>query len=169
MRRRNVVARVLGAALAAVTAIGCSVEEQRPSMTGPSEFALSISMVASPDQLPRDGNSQSVVRVLVRNEAARPVVGQRLAVTANVGTVLQAEVVTADDGSASFAFVAPAATDAAGLNSAVLSITPIGGTTRTNFSRTLNIPLTGTTGVTSGTVPTASFTFGRRLPPSSTR
>lgn len=155
MRTRNVAARVIAGALAAATTFGCSLEEQRPSMTGPSEFALSVSLVASPDQLPRDGSSQAIVTATVRNEAGRPVSGQRLAVTANVGRVSQTEIATGEDGSATFAFVAP--DSSIGLQSAAVQVVPIGGTTRTSLGRTLNIPLISTAGVTSVTAPTADF------------
>jgi PKD repeat protein len=162
MQRRNVAALVVAASLAAGTGIGCSVEEPSPSMTGPSEFATSIALAASPDQLPRDGSSQSMVTATVRNEAGRPVSGQRLAVSTNVGTVSQSEVVTGEDGRATFAFVAPGA--GVGFSSAAISVTPIGGTTRTSFARTLNIPLTGRSGVTSAREPIALFTFSPTAP-----
>jgi PKD repeat protein len=163
-RKRKVAAVVLAAGLAAGIGVGCSVDEPRPTMTGPSEFALSIGMLASPDQLPRDGSSESVVTVTVRNESGQAVAGQRLAVTANVGSLSATEVVTGENGQASFTFVAPTTSASGGVNNASLSITPIGGTTRTNFPRTLVIPLTGTSGVTSATVPTASFTFAPSAP-----
>lgn len=164
MRRRSVVPLLMAVLVAASAGAGCSVEEPTPSFTGPSEFALSISLVAAPDQLPRDGSSESVITVTVRNEAGRPVSGQRLAVASNVGTVSESEIVTGEDGQAAFAFIAPTASASAGLNSAVLQVTPIGGNTRTTLGRTLNIPLVSAAGVTSSTVPTASFTFSPSAP-----
>lgn len=160
--RRHTRSLGLAAIVAVGAGAGCSVEEPSPSLTGPSEFGLSLSLVAAPDQLPRDGSSQSVVTVTVRNEAGRPVTGQRLAVSANVGTVSQTEVVTGENGSATFAFQAPAST--VGANSASVQVTPIGGTARTATARTLVIPLTGGSGVTSVTAPTADFTFSPSAP-----
>jgi len=162
MRRRNVAAFLVAVAPLVGTAIGCSVDEPRPTMTGPSEYALSIALAASPDQLPRDGSSQAVVTATVRNEAGRPVSGQRLAISANVGAVSQSEVVTGEDGHATFAFVAPGA--GVGFSNAAISVTPIGGTTRTSFARTLSIPLTGTSGATSVSEPIALFTLSPTAP-----
>lgn len=162
MRRRDAVAVLAAGVLAVTTAAGCSVEDPRPTMTGPSEFAISVVLVATPDQLPRDGQSQAVVTATVRNEAGRPVPGQMLAISSNVGTVSQTEVITGDDGRATFAYVAPTAN--VGFNSASISVTPIGGTTRTSFARTLTIALTSGSGVTSVTAPTASFTFAPAAP-----
>lgn len=146
------------AALAALSGIlaGCSLEEpSAPTFTGPSEFALSVALSATPDQLPRDGSSQSIVTVVVRNDAGRPVSGQRLAVTSNVGTVSQTEVETGEDGRATFAFVAPEAGTAG--NTAVVRVVPLGENFQDQVSRTVTIALTGRSGVTSATAPTADF------------
>jgi len=164
MRRRPLVPLLLAALVAAGAGAGCSVEEPRLAVTGPSEYALSIALAAAPDQLPRDGASQSVITVTVRNESGRPVPGQPLSITSNVGRVSQSEIVTGDDGRATFAFVAPTSSASAGLNNAVLQVTPIGSTSRTAFSRTLTIPLVSSAGVTSATVPTASFTSSPSAP-----
>ncbi len=123
---------------------------------------MSVTLTASPDQLPRDGRSQSIVTVLVRNDAGRPVSGQRLGVTSDVGTVSQTEVITGEDGRATFAFVAPAA---ASSNTAVVRAVPVGENFQNNqVGRTVTIALTGTSGVTSATAPTASFTFSPSAP-----
>lgn len=148
--------KVLSAIIAGGAIVACSVEQSSaPAFTGPSEFALSVTLTATPDQLPRDGSSQSVVTVIVRDEAGRPVSGQRLAVTSNVGTVSQTEVVTGDDGRATFAFVAPGASN--GSNTAVVRAVPAGENFQNQVARTVTIALTGTSGVTSTTAPTADF------------
>lgn len=140
---------VLAAALAAT---GCSVENGGAlPVTGPSEFGLSVTLVATPDQLPRDGSSQSVITVTVRDAANRPVSGQRLRVSADVGTVSQSEVETGGDGRAVFAFVAPG--QGIGTNAAVVRVVPISQDSQNAVVRTLTIGLGGT----STTAPTADF------------
>ena len=138
---------------------GCSVEEpSAPAVTGPSEFALSVTLSATPDQLPRDGSSQSVVTVTVRDASGRPREGQRLRVSADVGTVSQSEVETGGDGRAVFAFVAPG--QGTGTNAAVVRVVPISQDSQNAVVRTLTIGLGGT----SVTAPTASFAFSPAAP-----
>src|SRR3990167_513120 len=105
---RGFIGALISAALSGALA-GCSLEEQpAPAFTGPSEFALSVTLSASPDQLPRDGSSQSVITVTVRDASGQPVVGQRLSVASSVGAVSERDIVTGNEGRATFAFVAPA-------------------------------------------------------------
>jgi len=154
---RRLVGVLVAVTVAASLAAGCSLEgSPTPALTGPSEYGLSITIAASPEQLPRDGSSQAVVTVTVRDEAGRPVAGRRLGVSANIGSVSESEIVTSGGGQASFAFVAPEAST--GSNEAVLRIVPIDGNAQNAVGRTLSIALTGTAGVTSTTAPTASFT-----------
>src|SRR5262245_9542623 len=95
--------RIVGLA-ACLLATACTLENgAAPPVSGPSEFALSVVLSASPDQLPRDGTSQSVITVTVRDVSGRPVVGQRLSVGASMGTVSATGVVTGTDGRATFA------------------------------------------------------------------
>lgn len=163
LSRARTTASFLFAVIGCAAASGCSVEDSSaPAFTGPSEFALSVTLTATPDQLPRDGSSRSIVTVLVRNDEGRPVSGQRMAVSSNVGTVSQTEVVTGEDGRATFAFVAPATSS--GSNSAVVRAVPLGDNFQNQVGRTVTIALTGTSGVTSTTAPTAAFTFAPAAP-----
>jgi len=58
---------------------GCTLDSQRrPDFSGPSELGLSLSVTATPDVLPQDGASQSVIRVVAMDAAERPVVGLAL-------------------------------------------------------------------------------------------
>jgi PKD repeat protein len=159
MRARAAVAVVA----AAIGAGGCTLEEaSAPAMTAPSEFGLSVTLTASPAELPRDGGSQSVVSVLVRDDRGRPVTNQRLSVSTNVGRVLETSVTTNAEGRASFTFVAPDASVSD--NRATIFVTPLGTDAASAIPRPINIGLTGTNGVASFTAPTAAFTFSPEAP-----
>ncbi|MBI3048245.1 MAG: PKD domain-containing protein [Acidobacteria bacterium] len=151
---------VLVAITLGMSGAACSLDEANadPPLIGPSEFALSVTLSASPSQLPRDGSSQSVVTVTVRDASGRPVEGQRLSVSADIGTVSQTEVITGSDGRATFAFVAP--DPSTGNNAATIRVVPIGGDGREAVVRTLAISLGGT----STTAPIASFTVSPSAP-----
>lgn len=161
LRMRHFVGFFITAAI--VAGAGCSVENQAtPRLSGPSEFGLSITMTASPEQLPRDGSSQSLVTVTVRDEAGRPVSGQRLSVASNVGRVSQSEITTNSEGRSTFTFVAPDASVSG--NTALINVVPLGANFENAMPRTLTISLTGRAGVTSTTLPTPSFTFSPAAP-----
>ena len=113
------------AVAACLSGAACSLEDgAAPSPTGPSEFALSVTMSATPDQLPRDGSSQSVVTITVRDESSRPVGGQRLNASSTLGSLSGSDVVTNADGQASVTLTAPVAGTVG--NAAVISVVPIG-------------------------------------------
>ena len=134
-----------GAGLALVSgllATGCTLgNAEAPAMTGPSEFGLSVTMTASPDQLPRDGMSQSIVTVTVRDEASRPVAGRRLIASATAGTLSQSDVVTGSEGRATFSFTAPAPGTIG--DAVLLSVVPVGDNGGNSVPRTLSINFTG--------------------------
>jgi PKD repeat protein len=68
-------ARILRFAASAMLAAGlsaCGVESQDPpSLIGPSGFALSLSLAATPEVLSHDGQSQSVITAVARDDAGR--------------------------------------------------------------------------------------------------
>lgn len=83
--------RILALASAFTAAAGCTLQSQDPpSLTGPSTFALSLNVTASPDILPEDGASQSVIRVVARGPDGQPVpnVPLRIDTTAG-GTIVE--------------------------------------------------------------------------------
>jgi len=146
-------------AVVSVLTAACSVGDgAQPMLIGPSEFGLSVNVAASPSQLPRDGASQSVITVDVRDASGRPVPGQLLSVSADVGGVSQNQVTTNSNGTATFTFTAPAATS--GSNEAVIRVLPVGSNAQNTVSRTVSVLLGGT----SVTAPTASFTFNPPAP-----
>ena len=151
-------AAVATALAASVLIAACGLDKSGVSpLTGPStpsEFALSVTLKATPDQLPRDGSSQSQITVFVRDAESRPVSGQRLSVTSSVGSVSQSAVMTGADGLASFAFTAPPSGSLG--NTAVIQVVPVGDNSSNAVARTLSISLTGASNTTP---PTPAFTL----------
>lgn len=130
------------AILASLLITGCTLDNgAAPAVTGPSEFGLSVTLSASPDQLPRDGVSQSVVTVTVRDEASRPVAGRRLVAATTAGTLSATDVVTSSEGRATFAFIAPEPGTIG--DGALVSVTPVGNDGANAVQRMININFTG--------------------------
>ena len=153
----NLRARAAVAVLAtALVASGCSLEEaSAPAVTAPSEFGLSVTLTATPDQLPRDGSAQSTITVTVRDAGGRPVSGQRLFLSTSPTTarLSQQEVTTDANGRATLTVTAPPST-ALG-NSITVFATPVGTDGSTAQPRLVLINLTSTA---NATVPSPSFT-----------
>jgi PKD repeat protein len=127
---------------AALLIAGCTLEDgSGPAPTGPSEFALSVTLSATPDRLPRDGSSQSVITVTVRDASTRPVAGQRLTVSSNAGLLSETDVVTNGSGEASVTFTAPEVGTVG--NSAAISFVPIGTNSANAIPRTVFIAFIG--------------------------
>lgn len=75
---------------AAVLLAGCTVhQDEAPALTGPSEFALSVSMSASPDTLASGGVQQAAISVFARDAAGSP----RANVTFRLNTILDGTLV----------------------------------------------------------------------------
>ena len=143
-------------ALAACVFIaGCTLEDgSAPDLTTPSEFALSVTMTATPDSVPRDGASQSVVTVTVRDAAGNPVAGQRLTLTTTAGSLSDTSVTTGSGGQATFTFTAPPESTVG--NGAVIGVVPIGTDGSNAAQRNLTIRFTGTS---NRSLPTPAFTI----------
>jgi adhesin/invasin len=149
-----IIRRSAAALTLALLATGCSIDKAAsPAVSAPSGFGLSVSAVASPDTLPRDGQSTSTVRLTVRDPQDKPVVGQRLTVSATTGSLSAADVTTDASGIATVRFTAPAVMTS--VSSATVSATPVGADLGTVISgtKTVTIALAGPK------VPTASFNF----------
>ncbi len=150
--------------LAVSIGAGCSLEDPRiPGLTSPSGFGTAVTLTAFPDSLPRDGSSESIVTVTVRDASNRPVSGQRLSVSTDIGSVTESEVVTDGDGHATFAFIAPES-DVPGI-AASIRVVPLGDNADVSIARTLTISFTGAANLT---VPTASFSVTPTDPEKST-
>ena len=166
MPSRNRICRVFGAALVVLAAsalAGCSLDKQEmPALSGPSEFALSFSMTATPDSIPRDGSSQSVVTITTRDVAGRPVVGQQITLSlgsnAPTGVTLsQSQVVTGSTGQATFIVTAPASGSTGNI---LITATPVGTNGGNDTPHTLQILATPQ----NGTAPTAAFSYSPSSP-----
>ena len=106
------------AALAVLTAASaCTVHQTTaPSLSGPSEFATSVAITATPDSINQDGGSQSSIQVSVHDANGRPASNQvvRLDVLVNesqadFGTLSARTIVTGSDGVARATYTAPPA------------------------------------------------------------
>src|SRR5688500_7701335 len=71
-----------GAVIAFALAVSaCGIDRHpAPDLAGPSGHALSLSLAATPDALPRDGSSQATITVVARDQVGEPVPGLRLIV-----------------------------------------------------------------------------------------
>src|ERR1041385_5764761 len=150
-------------AAASLTFAGCSLDKQEmPALSGPSEFALSLSMTATPDSIPRDGSSQSVVTITARDVAGRPVVGQRISLSlgssAPTGAALsESEVVTASTGQATVVVTAPQSGSTGNIVVTAIPVGINGGNATTHMLQILASPQ-------NGTAPTAAFSFSPSSP-----
>ncbi len=164
---------VLLAALALTTA--CSVQQTEiPGLTGPSDFALSIQVSATPDVINQDGSSQSSVIVTVNGPDGRPVssVPVRLDLLVggtyvDFGSLSAKNVVTGGDGRATAVYTAPGAPPAnsSPFQVVTVSATPVGSNYEAGSIATADIRLNapGVILPPAGT-PTASFTFSPGAP-----
>jgi PKD repeat protein len=160
-----------------VAALGaaCTVQQTDiPSPTGPSEFALSVSVTASPDSISQDGGSQSLVVISARGPdgAPLPFVEFRLdmvvdGVFQDFGTLSARNVVTGRNGQATAVYTAPPPPHPADGPVRFVSIfaTPIGSNHQTAVSFHAEIRLT-TPGVIlpPADTPTARFIFSPATP-----
>jgi len=154
---------------AAGVAAACTVHGvDTPALTGPSEYALSITMTATPDSILQDGASQSSVAVVARDPNGKGIASLPIRMqTALDGTVqdyglLSAKtLVTGSDGRATVVYTAPPPAATLGGSGRTVSIvaTPVGNDYQAANSHTVEIRL-----VPPGTVlppasaPTAAFT-----------
>lgn len=155
-------AAMLTAALC-LAAGGCTLDEPEvPPMTGPSGFATTIVMTASPDVLPEDGTSRSVIGLQARDTNAQPIPNLQIRVVTNVGSLSAGQVSTDASGRATVVFTAPQTAFPGFDTGAVASIVaiPIG----TNFdnaqSWSVSIRLVPPAVIQVPGAPVAAFSFG---------
>ncbi len=161
---------LLGTLLAAVTLAGCQEDATPDPFVGPSELGLSLTLSASPDVLPLDGASQSLVTIYARDGSSQPIPNVSLRLQTRFGGVLQdlgqlsaRTLVTGQDGRALATYTAPLGGSVDGEAQVELLVTPVGENFASAVPRTLAIRL-----VPSGFVtPPATFSAGFRLTPTS--
>jgi len=105
---------------------GCSIEQGLSAKgKAPATTSVSVMPTASPDTLPRDGRSTSLVQLFVRDDQDKAVAGQRFTLRTTVGTLSATDVTTDSNGIATVRFTAPPATTNA--SSATVVLTPVAG------------------------------------------
>jgi hypothetical protein len=156
--------RLLAAACTATFLSGCMTQSQTaPPLAGPSGFGVSLTMVAKPAVLPRDGISQTTVTVTARDSAGAGVPNLRLVPSVSPeGTVLtQLSQNTASDGTVTFVITAPTQSTVAAGNQVVLSIVTAESDFQNSAPRAVTV---GLLGPSNATYPTPDFTVAPEAP-----
>jgi PKD repeat protein len=108
--------RSVALAVMVLAIAGCTMKEQEPPpLTGPSEFATSLTVTVSPDVIFQDGASQSVVTVNARGANGSPLANISLraeivvdGVATDFGSLSARNIVTDSNGRATLVYTAPA-------------------------------------------------------------
>lgn len=140
------------AAIAAVLALaGCTLgHPEAPALTGPSTFALSLGVSASPDLMSRDGAAQSVISVTARDANAQPIKNLALRMDVRIGgalgdlgTLSSRNISTGSDGRASVIYTAPPAPAFGAPTDTTIQIvaTPVGTDSANSSSSAVSIRL----------------------------
>ena len=147
--------RLAMVAVIALAGWGCTVSDiERPPVTGPSELALALSVLANPDAITRDGESQSQIVIEARdaNGQAAAGVDVRLDIVVNTlvrnqfGELSAYSARTGSDGRATVTYTAPFEwhpdeEDDLALNIVSIRATPVGTNAGTHLPRSVNIRL----------------------------
>jgi PKD repeat protein len=162
----------LSALAVAVVMAACTVHQSdsAPPLTGPSEFAQSITITSNPDRLTQDGQSQSAITVKVFDATGSAAVGVPIRLDMLVdgtlvdfGTLSARNLVTGGDGRATAVYTAAPAPPPAsqGSNTVTIRAIAVGSNAQTSnggFSTDIRLVPPGVILPPAGT-PTASFTF----------
>jgi chitodextrinase len=138
--------------LATVAAMsGCSLENPTiPSLAGPSELGLSLTISATPDIITQDGQSQAFIEVIARDALSQPVRGLTLRAQTHVngvpvdfGTLGSKTISTDNNGRASTVYHAPPAPPptATSDNEVTIVVTPVGSNYANAISREVRVKL----------------------------
>jgi PKD repeat protein len=138
----------------ALAAGACTLDKQGEpaNLIGPAGLSEAFGVTASPDILPRDGASESTIRVTARDASGNPLAGKTVRLSSTAGQLSSNEVTTDGNGQATTMFKAPALNPA--IQSVNITATPIGGDFDPLRSQTISISLT-----TSTAAPVAGFSF----------
>jgi PKD repeat protein len=150
-------ARVLAALCLLVFGVGCTVSDQKaPGLAGPSTFALFANLSATPEALPRDGVSRSIINVDVNNNG-QPYANKVLILATDAGTLSAAQVITDANGHATFFLTAPSFNDPA--DQATVYVSPLqNGDVANVRSDSIRVAFIGPS------VPVPSFTISNTNP-----
>jgi PKD repeat protein len=150
-------ARVVAALCLLVFAAGCTVSNQEaPPLSGPSTFGLFAALSATPEVLPRDGVSRSIITVDVRNND-QPYANKVLILAASFGSLSAAQVATDNNGHATFFYTAPGMNE--NVTQATIWVSPLqNGDVANVRSDSIRIAIIGPT------IPNESFTFAPASP-----
>ena len=155
--------------VATVTPAACTIQETpAPPLTGPSEYALSLTIAAVPDLITRDGVSQSTIVINARDANGAPMQSQQLRLDMVVngaiqdfGTLSTRTLFTNSDGRATATYTAPPAPTVGAsvvTDRITFVVSPVGsnaqGTTYTSADIRLVLPIITTPGA-----PVAFFTY----------
>jgi PKD repeat protein len=141
----------LTAVLLALTGSACTVQKsETPSLAGPSELAISLTMFANPDILSQDGVSESHIVIQARDPMGQPVRNMPIRVDVTVGStpvdfglLSLRNLSTGGDGRATVTYTAPPAppnTEDLGTVVTIMA-TPTGSDFRGATPRTVDIRL----------------------------
>jgi chitodextrinase len=142
-----------GGVIVAIAALlsACTTKKQdAPDFAGPSEFGTSVVISITPDVLPQDGASQSVVTVTARGSNGQPIANLPLRAEIRVngtpmdfGTLSARSIVTGSDGRATFVYTAPTSLGVAVDPFTIVDIvvTPIGSDFGNAAERTASVRL----------------------------
>jgi PKD repeat protein len=156
--------RLFTTIVTAMALTGCMLQNQNaPAELGPSSFGAALTMTATPDRLPRDGSSQSTIRLNFRDGMTNaPLTQRRIVLATSAGSLSVSEVVTDASGNAAVILTAPS------LNTPVSSVAVSAAPVTDAGCLTLN-GCTGSVddsvvqfvrvGLLGPDVPEASFTF----------
>jgi PKD repeat protein len=147
----------------------CTVHETpTPGLTGPSEFATSVTIVAVPDLVMRDGVSQATIVVTAKDPVGAPIRSLQLrldmlvnGVMQDFGTLSTRTLFTNSDGRATAIYTAPPAPGlgvSAVTDRITVVVTPIGNNAQAAQYTTADIRLVIPTTSTPG-APVAFFTY----------
>jgi len=155
-----------------VALVGCTTKKtEPPAPSGPSEFATSIQITASPDVLSQDGQSESQITVIARDPNNQPL--RNLALRADIvvggtvvdfGSLSQKHIATGSDGRATIVYRAPAPVDNVDRNTMVtIQVTPSSGDAQGTTARSVSIRLVPT-GTIGGETAVPDFEFSPTAP-----
>ena len=163
-----------------VLATACTVQQTNvPSLTGPSEFGLSVAVTVQPDVITRDGFSGATVVIAARNVNGAPVPGVQFRVDMAVpfggsqdfGALSSRSVFAGSDGRATLRYTSPpppvpGTIDPGDLVTIV--VVPVGSNYQTATSQTADIRLVLPPTDIGGNAPFPQFTFSPSNPSAGT-